>query len=95
MPPTLLPHPHCSYVGPWTPTPEFFSNLYFKLLLKVNWTPDERYPKFQYKDTTGTLSKISRAYATCDMWNNTEQRFVHSWLLSFGCLGAALTAVLL
>ena len=31
---------------------------YFKLLLKATWTPDERVPKFQYKDASGTLMML-------------------------------------
>ena len=31
---------------------------YFKFLLKANWTPDERYPKLQYKDASGTLMML-------------------------------------
>ena len=46
------------YVGPWQGTPTIFSNIYFKLLLKVNWTPDERTKKFQYKDPSGTLMML-------------------------------------
>ncbi|KAG1667130.1 hypothetical protein FOA52_004125 [Chlamydomonas sp. UWO 241] len=48
------------YIGPWTPTPTMFSNLYFKLLLKgfEYWTPDERMPKFQFKDPTGELMML-------------------------------------
>jgi len=46
------------YVGPWTGTPTIFNNLYFKLLLKATWTPDERVPKFQYKDASGTLMML-------------------------------------
>ena len=34
------------------------SRSYFKLLLKANWTPDERYPKFQYRDASGTLMML-------------------------------------
>lgn len=46
------------YVGPWTPTPTSFNNLYFTLLLKANWTPDERVKQFQYKDASGTLMML-------------------------------------
>ncbi|KAG1680819.1 hypothetical protein FOA52_008152 [Chlamydomonas sp. UWO 241] len=46
------------YVGPWTPTPTIFSNLYYKLLLKTNWTPDPRQKMFQFQDPTGTLMML-------------------------------------
>jgi cytochrome c peroxidase len=46
------------YVGPWQGTPTVFSNLYFKLLLKVDWQPDERMAKFQFKDPSGTLMML-------------------------------------
>ena len=29
-----------------------------QFLLKANWTPDERYPKLQYKDASGTLMML-------------------------------------
>jgi cytochrome c peroxidase len=28
------------YVGPWTPTPTTFNNLYFTLLLNLKWEPN-------------------------------------------------------
>ena len=46
------------YVGPWQGTPTIFSNIYYKLLLKVNWTPDERAAKFQFKDPSGTIMML-------------------------------------
>jgi hypothetical protein len=46
------------YVGPWQGTPTIFSNIYYKLLLKVNWTPDERAAKFQFKDPSGSLMML-------------------------------------
>jgi len=46
------------YVGPWQGTPTIFSNIYFKLLLKVDWQPDERAAKFQFKDPSGTLMML-------------------------------------
>lgn len=46
------------YVGPWTPTPEVFNNLYFTLLLKANWVPDERQKNFQYREASGTLMML-------------------------------------
>lgn len=50
------------YVGPWTPTPTVFNNLYFSLLLNVKWTPNEKITsqggKFQYQDPTGKLMML-------------------------------------
>jgi cytochrome c peroxidase len=46
------------YVGPWDGTPTIFSNIYYKFLLKINWTPDERYPKLQYKDPSGSFMML-------------------------------------
>lgn len=46
------------YVGPWTPTPTKFTNLYYKLLLKTNWVPNEATPKFQFKDPSGKLMML-------------------------------------
>jgi catalase (peroxidase I) len=37
------------YVGPWSPTPTTFNNLYFVLLKGVQWVPNEKTQKFQYK----------------------------------------------
>lgn len=37
------------YVGPWSPTPTVFNNLYFVLLKGLTWTPNEKTQKFQYK----------------------------------------------
>ena len=47
-------------MGPWTPAPTTFSNLYFTLLLNGEgfWAPDERAKKFQYKDPSGTLMML-------------------------------------
>jgi cytochrome c peroxidase len=39
------------YVGPWTPTPTTFNNLYFVLLKGLKWTPNEEASQFQYKGT--------------------------------------------
>ena len=47
-----------SYVGPWTPTPTTFNNLYFTLLLGLKWVPDEKAAKFQYKDPSGKLMML-------------------------------------
>jgi cytochrome c peroxidase len=46
------------YVGPWQGTPTIFSNIYYQLLLKVHWTPDENAKKFQFKDPSGTLMML-------------------------------------
>ena len=46
------------YVGPWSPSPTTFNNLYFVLLKGLQWTPNEKTQKFQYKgETTITLVK--------------------------------------
>ena len=37
------------YTGPWSFTPLVFDNTYFKLLTDVEWTPNLKTPKFQYK----------------------------------------------
>jgi hypothetical protein len=36
------------YVGAWTPTPNKFNNLYFVLLLNLNWEPNTVNGKLQY-----------------------------------------------
>jgi cytochrome c peroxidase len=36
------------YVGAWTPTPTKFNNLYFALLLNLNWEPNTVNGKLQY-----------------------------------------------
>ncbi|GAX79031.1 hypothetical protein CEUSTIGMA_g6471.t1 [Chlamydomonas eustigma] len=46
------------YVGPWDGTPTIFSNIYYKFLLKIKWTPDERYPQLQYKDPSGSFMML-------------------------------------
>lgn len=50
------------FVGPWTPTPTVFNNLYFSLLLNVKWTPNEKIiaqgGKFQYQDPSGKLMML-------------------------------------
>lgn len=37
------------YVGPWSPSPTVFNNLYFVLLKGLVWTPNEKTQKLQYK----------------------------------------------
>ena len=50
------------FVGPWTPTPTTFNNLYFSLLLNVKWTPNEKIigqgGKLQYQDPSGKLMML-------------------------------------
>ena len=48
------------YEGPWQGTPTIFSNIYYKLLLKVNWTEDKtgRTAKFQFQDPSGSLMML-------------------------------------
>lgn len=46
------------YVGPWTPTPTSFNNLYFSLLTNLQWTPNDAAAKFQYKDPSGKLMML-------------------------------------
>jgi len=52
-------HPDASgYVGPWTPTPTTFNNLYYTLLLNLKWEPNTVNGKFQYKDPSGKLMML-------------------------------------
>ena len=53
MCPLALPYPRPSSRAPILPTP-----FMRQFLLKANWTPDERYPKLQYKDASGTLMML-------------------------------------
>jgi len=46
------------YVGPWTPTPTTFNNLYYTLLLNLKWEPNTVNGKFQYKDPSGKLMML-------------------------------------
>lgn len=46
------------YVGPWTPQPTVFSNLYFVLLKNLKWTPNPKAGKFQYQDPSGKLMML-------------------------------------
>mmetsp|Transcript_16698 Transcript_16698/g.25927 ORF Transcript_16698/g.25927 Transcript_16698/m.25927 type:complete len:217 (-) Transcript_16698:318-968(-) len=46
------------YVGPWTPTPTTFNNLYFTLLLQLKWEPNTATKNFQYKDPSGKLMML-------------------------------------
>lgn len=47
------------YVGPWSPSPTTFNNLYFVLLKGLQWTPNEKTQKFQYKGETTIILVIS------------------------------------
>ena len=49
----ILPTPHTK-----THTPKNNANSYYKLLLKLQWAPDERYPKLQYRDQSGSLMML-------------------------------------
>ena len=46
------------YVGPWTPTPTTFNNLYFSLLKSINWTVNPKAAKLQYQDPSGKLMML-------------------------------------
>jgi cytochrome c peroxidase len=46
------------YVGPWTPTPTVFNNLYFSLLLNLKWEPNVVNNHAQYKDPSGKLMML-------------------------------------
>lgn len=46
------------YVGPWTPTPTTFNNLYFTLLLNLKWEPNVVNKHDQYKDPSGKLMML-------------------------------------
>lgn len=46
------------YIGPWTPTPTVFNNLYFVLLKDLKWTPNPKSAKFQYQDPSGKLMML-------------------------------------
>lgn len=46
------------YVGPWTPTPTVFNNLYFSLLLNLKWEPNVVNDHAQYKDPCGKLMML-------------------------------------
>lgn len=46
------------YVGPWTGTPTIWTNAYYTLLLKLKWEVDDRYPKLQYRDSSGNLMML-------------------------------------
>lgn len=46
------------FVGPWSPSPTTFNNLYFSLLTGLEWTPNDRAAKFQYKDPSGALMML-------------------------------------
>mmetsp|Transcript_1711 Transcript_1711/g.3535 ORF Transcript_1711/g.3535 Transcript_1711/m.3535 type:complete len:154 (-) Transcript_1711:66-527(-) len=46
------------YDGPWTPTPTSFNNLYYVLLLQLEWRPNEAAKKFQYQDPSGKLMML-------------------------------------
>ena len=46
------------YVGPWTPSPTTFNNLYFVLLKGLKWTPNPDAAKFQYQDPSGKLMML-------------------------------------
>ena len=48
------------YVGPWTPTPTTFNNLYFSLLVNLKWEPNVVNDHFQYKDPSGKLMMLPR-----------------------------------
>eukprot|EP00798_Chlamydomonas_sp_ICE-L_P001270 gene1270-32618_t len=51
------------YVGPWQATPTIFSNIYYILLKKVNWTPNESAAKFQFQDPDEEFKKYVDVYA--------------------------------
>lgn len=46
------------YVGPWSPTPTTFNNLYFSLLKSQQWTVNPKAAKLQYQDPSGKLMML-------------------------------------
>lgn len=46
------------YVGPWTPTPTTFNNLYFSLLVNLKWEPNVVNEHAQFKDPSGKLMML-------------------------------------
>ena len=46
------------YVGPWTPTPTTFNNLYFSLLVNLKWVPNVVNEHAQFKDPSGKLMML-------------------------------------
>lgn len=46
------------YEGPWSPTPTKFNNLYYKLLLGVDWKKRSWDGPFQYEDGTKSLMML-------------------------------------
>jgi cytochrome c peroxidase len=49
------------YVGAWTPTPNKFNNLYFALLLNLNWEPNLEHGKLQYSVASENGRKDGKA----------------------------------
>ena len=46
------------YVGPWTPTPTTFNNIYFSLLVNLKWEPNVVNEHAQFKDPSGKLMML-------------------------------------
>ena len=51
------------YVGPWTPTPTTFNNLYFSLLVNLKWEPNVVNEHAQFKDPSGKLMMLPSGIA--------------------------------
>ncbi len=80
------------YIGPWTPTPTTFNNLYYTLLLGLKWTVNPKTSKLQYEDPTKklmmlpsdlTLIEDSEFKKYVEIYSKDQKRFFNDFASAF------------
>jgi len=80
------------YVGPWSPSPTTFNNLYYTLLLGVKWTVNPKTSKLQYEDPSKklmmlpsdlTLIEDVQFKKIVEIYSKDQKRFFNDFSLAF------------